>query len=64
MTLTYPTNSGEIMSNKIVLLKDLLEKSCKSTPKLKCELIAVVGKDGYRIAFPEDIEVIIKCGSK
>jgi len=52
------------MSNKVVLLKDLLEKSCKSTPKLKCQLIAVVGKDGHRIAFPEDIEVVIKCESE
>lgn len=52
------------MSTKIVLLKDLIQKSCKNTPKLKCELVAIVGKDGHRIEFPEDIEVIIKCRSK
>ena len=47
-----------------MLLKDLVEKPCKNTPKLKCELIAVVGKDGHRIEFPADIEVVIKCESK
>ena len=52
------------MSTKLMLLKDLVEKPCKNTPKLKCELIAVVGKDGHRIEFPADIEVIIKCESK
>jgi len=52
------------MSTKVVLLKDLVEKSCKNTPKLQCQLVAVVGKDGHRISFPDDVEVIIKCGSK
>jgi hypothetical protein len=52
------------VSTKLILLKDLVEKSCKNTPKLKCELVAIVGKDGYRILFPEEIEVIIKCESK
>jgi hypothetical protein len=52
------------MSTKLILLKDLVEKSCKNTPKLKCTLVAVVGKDGYRISFPEDVQVIIKCESK
>jgi hypothetical protein len=55
---------GGDVSTKLILLKDLVEKSCKNTPKLKCELVAIVGRDGYRILFPEEIEVIIKCESK
>ena len=52
------------MKTKLIKLKELIEKSCKNTPKLKCKLIGVVGHDGYRIEFPEDIEVILECGSK
>ena len=52
------------MSNKVVLLKDLIAKSCKNTPKLKCELVAVVDKAGRRIEFPDYVEAIIKCESR
>jgi len=52
------------MKRKLIKLQDLIEKSCKSTPKLKCKLIGVVGKDGHRIEFPEDIDVIVDCESK
>jgi len=52
------------MKRKLIKLQDLIEKSCKSTPKLKCKLVGVVGKDGHRIEFPEDIEVIVDCESR
>ena len=52
------------MQRKLIKIQELLDKSCKSTPKLKCKLIAVVGRDGHRIEFPHDIEAIIECGSK
>ena len=52
------------MKRKLVRLQDLIEKSCKNTPKLKCKLVGVIGKDGHRIEFPEDIEVIVDCKSK
>ena len=52
------------MKTKLVKLQEIIEKSCKTTPKLKCKLIGVVGRDGHRIEFPEDIEVILECGSK
>ncbi len=66
MTLTKTnTYYWEInMARKLIKLQELIEKSCKSTPKLKCKLVGAVGKDGHHIEFPEDIDVIVDCESK
>lgn len=64
MTITYPINFGEHMATKIVNIKELIEKSCVNTPKLKCKLVAVLDKNGNRLDNSNKVEVIIECESK
>jgi len=52
------------MKTKLVTVKTLVEQSCKDSSKLKCKLIGIVDADGNRIKLPEQVEVIIECGSK
>jgi hypothetical protein len=52
------------MKTKLVSVKNLVEQSCKNTPKLKCKLIGVVDAEGNRLKLPEQVEVIVECGSK
>jgi len=52
------------MKTKLVTIKNLVEQSCKNTPKLKCKLVGIVDADGNRIALPEQVEAIVECGSK
>ena len=52
------------MKTKLVTVKTLVEQSCKKPSEVNCKLIGIVDAEGNRIKLPEQVEVIIECGSK